>query len=98
MILTGKAKYDFESWVCRPDDPRYVQQMHIDLMYGKTKTELYAYYIEWFDSVGIYLTIGRYGYQLNTDCRSITKKTGETRQEATEAAIIKANELYNETH
>ncbi len=98
MILTGKAKYDFESWVCRPDDPGHVQQMHIDLMYGKTKTELYAYYIEWLDSVGIYLTIGRYGYQLNTDGISISRKTGESRQEATESALIKANEFYNENN
>ena len=35
MILTGKAKKDFEAWVCRPNDPEYVKEMHIDLMYGK---------------------------------------------------------------
>lgn len=95
MILTGKAKQDFESWYTSISPSAHtVLLVHF---YNKREIEQFAWYIEWLDSVGIYLTIGRYGYQLNADCLSITRKTGETRQEATEAAIIKANDIYNGT-
>lgn len=93
MMLTGKAKQDFEDWyTARTPSAHALLLVHF---YNKTELERYAWYIEWFDSIGIYLTIGRYGYQLNTDTISITRKTGETRQEATKQAIIHANELYN---
>lgn len=95
MLLTCKAKKDFESWVCRPNDPQYVKEMHIDLMYGKSYIELYAYIIEFFHNKGLYITIGRYGYMINIDDAQYTRKTGEIRLETTKQAIIKANEIYN---
>lgn len=92
MILTGKAKSDFESWVCRPNDPGYVQQMHIDLMYGKTKTELYAYYIDFFDELGL--------WQETLDDMVCNVFDGESKKwiEIVERTLERANKFYNLTH
>ncbi|MGJ1516520.1 hypothetical protein ACR79N_16135 [Sphingobacterium siyangense] len=97
MILTGQAKRAFidHHWQSKFKEEDYKEyENYLD---KAELNHLYSDIIEWLDSVGIYLTIGRYGYILNTDDRSISRKTGETRKEATEAAIIKANEIYNET-
>lgn len=93
MILTGKAKQDFEYWyTARTHSAHTLMLVHF---YNKKEIEQYAWYIEWFDSVGIYLTIGRYGYIINTKDISITRKTGDIRDEATKQAIIHANRHYN---
>lgn len=97
MILTGKAKEDFlnQFWGQFPKD---------ELLQN-------AYIIEWFDSVGIYIQPKRFTHCLEFQdwYFIITDKKGihlnnflenrikiDSRQQATEQAIIKANEIYNE--
>lgn len=93
-LLTGKAKEDFLN--------KHGHKEHeIDDLY------LYALIIEWFDSVGIYISIivdlnfededlmffyNNVRYNNNYICVTLDFKT---RQEATESAITKANEIYN---
>lgn len=81
MILTGKAKRDFINWIDKEHDLHYYN-IQSDLW-------LNALIIEWFDSEG---HIGdKTIIQILIEClisyRTIT--------EATEEAIKKANEIYN---
>ena len=92
MILNGKAKKDFKEFLYNKYDVLYkLKDYH--------KTMLYAEIIEWFDSVGIYITSdyfelnkGFYSEVLDSNF-AIVKPT---RQEALTEAIKKANEIYNE--
>ena len=92
MILTEKAKKDFKEFLYNKYDVLYeLKDYH--------KTMLYAEIIDWFDSVGIYITSdyfelnnGFYSEILNSDFEIIKP----TRQEALTEAIKKANEIYNE--
>ena len=94
MILTGKAKEDFILWLNnQPVAPYEVMLDDIPKCY------LNSLIIEWFDSVGIYITSdyfelnkGFYSEILNSNFASIKP----TRQEALTEAIKKANEIYNE--
>lgn len=97
MILSGKCKEAFVEWS---------KDKGIDVFYAKdyslniAKTIHNAILIEFFDSVGIYIEIE----YTNTDIGivfdvSVNKEwvgcTYETRQEAINAAIVKANEIFN---
>ena len=106
MILTGKAKEDFENYVLN-ENLRHDSEVLISIYNQETlfidykdvkKTLLNALIIEWFDSVGIYITSdyfelnkGFYSEILNENF-AIVKPT---RQEALTEAIKKANEYYN---
>lgn len=98
MILTGKAKQDFEDWYTAK-----TQSAHSLLLvnfYNKKEVEQYAWYIEWFDSVGIYIDVfwsfGDFEFSIHTDNeRNSLSVLCNSRQEATKQAIIHANELYN---
>ena len=106
-ILTGKAKKDFENYVLNKElghDSEVLinvynqETLFIDYKDVK-KTLLNALIIEWFDSVGIYITSdyfelnkGFYSEILDSNF-AIVKPT---RQEALTEAIKKANEIYNE--
>ena len=94
MILTGKAKEDFYKYINIKDYKLF------DYVRKKYANEivLNALIIEWFDSVGIYitsdyfeLTKGFYSEVLDSNF-AIVKPT---RQEALTEAIKKANEYYN---
>ena len=93
MILTGKTKEDFILWLNnQPVAPYEVMLDDIPKCY------LNALIIEWFDSVGIYITSdyfelnkGFYSEVLDSNF-AIVKPT---RQEALIEAIKKANEIYN---
>ena len=94
MILTGKAKEDFYKYINIEDYKLF------DYVRKKYANEivLNALIIEWFDSVGIYITSdyfelnkGFYSEILNSNF-AIVKPT---RQEALTEAIKKANEYYN---
>ena len=99
MILTGKAKKDFNKWLNSDED--ILQGLDL---FQLNNTCIYALIIEWFDSVGIYIN-PRYNevseefmpqirfkpIRNNDDPKPFYK----TRQEATEKAIEKANEIYN---
>lgn len=99
-MLTGQCKNDFEKWMFnyfiehRPDYPSH---WIISKFERKTELEKLAFYVEWFDSVGIYIMTtdydGDFWCSFNGLEYSIIKPT---RQEATKAAIEKANELYND--
>ena len=107
MILTGKAKEDFENYVLNKNlghDSEVLisvynqETLFIDYKDVK-KPLLNALIIEWFDSVGIIITSdyfelnkGFYSEILNENFEIIKP----TRQEALIEAIKKANEIYNE--
>ena len=93
MILTDKAKSDFLEWYGA--DERYFETT-------ATKTEEYANVIEWLDSVFIPITITNEHYdgyyfkwKINMVKPEYSPDGYNTRLEATEEAIKKANEIYN---
>lgn len=98
MKLTGKAKEDFIKW-CKQDAAW--MDTYDDIF-------LFALIIEWLDSVGTHIETGIYPDDLGNIEFSGSffgflggwddDTTYKTRQEATQAAIEKANDLYNETN
>ena len=106
MMLTGKAKEDFENYVLNKElghDSEVLisvyNQESLFINYNNVKeTLLNALIIEWFDSVGIIITSDY--FELNKGFYSeILESNFEiikpTRQEALAEAIKKANEIYN---
>lgn len=129
MILTGKAKEDFEKWTQNThddcgngqtgkrlfyiesiDDYKFIKTEHYIHNIGDSM--LHALIIEWFDSVGIYITIEgvfdrmlgyHRGYEVHIyqdGKQPISLFDNEDvfniRQEAAKQAIIKANQVYND--
>ena len=102
MILTGETKLDFERWLHSNDvlikDGIY-DDTYLTDVFDKLPLNLqYASIIEWFDSVGIYITSdyfelnkGFYSEILNENFEIVKP----TRQLALTEAIKKANEIYN---
>lgn len=105
MILTGKALEDFTKWEITND---YVYVTTYDKSHNILENALI---IEWFDSVGIIILPKRFTHKLEFSdwYFIITNKQGvhlnnyledrvnvDSRQEAIEKAIIKANKIYNE--
>ena len=94
MILTGKAKEDFYKYLNIKDYKLF------DYVRKKYANEIVsnALIIEWFDSVGIYITsdyleLNRVFYsEILNENFEIVKPN---RQEALTEAIKKANEIYN---
>ena len=105
MILTGKAKEDFYKYINIEDYKLF------DYVRKKYANEivLNALIIEWFDSVGIYISINYVDFydefRNNTGFETYVTNKGlsvkfrsvSSRQEATVQAIKKANEIYNTT-
>ena len=92
MILTGKAKKDFSKF--------YIDNNYDLTINFKNLPEIYqnSLIIEWFDSVGIYITSDY--FELNNGFYSEILDSNfaivkPTRQEALTEAIKKANEYYN---
>ena len=102
MILTGKAKEEFFNWL----DNQGVNGINIsnwefEKFHLLSNVSQNSLIIEWFDSVGIYITSdyfelnkGFYSEILDSNF-AIVKPT---RQEALTEAIKKANEIYNEKY
>ena len=98
MILTGKAKDDFEKWYIKKDvseDEFYNIWEEWSSLSTSCKN---AFYIDFFDSIEIYITSdyfelnkGFYSEILNENFEIVKP----TRQEALTEAIKKANEIYN---
>lgn len=89
MILTGQAKKDFEKW--------YRSTNSVEI-YGSDKvfnTIQNALIIEWFDTVGIYVNAIKYYNHWTFIVRLQYNQKYKKRQEALEAGIAKANEIYN---
>jgi hypothetical protein len=101
MELTGKCKIDFEKWL-RPSinsDYRFGQALTANFEVLPPSMR-YGVYVDFFDSVGIYIEIDHYTYDAWTaeifnpepSFQSIMR---ETRNESQTEAIEKANEIYN---
>ena len=100
MILTGKCREDFEKWL---NKEMYYLGRHNFEDRNNNIEDLGENFqncliIEWFDSVGIYITSdylelnkGFFSEILNENFEIIKP----TRQEALAEAIKKANEIYN---
>ena len=106
MILTGKAKQDFEFWlrdyyeINRKDYNKYPFPVILKKYYRKTDIEINALIIEWFDSVGIYIGLVRFNvgsgyFEARIHYHGGIYFTSISRQEATTKAIEKANTIYN---
>ena len=92
MELTGKCKEEFEKW------HKEVQKYNIGWFYKLQSEHKYGVFENYFDSVGIRISInqhdGTYWYDIQSpffECDEM-----KTRPEARTAAIEKANELRNE--
>ena len=101
MKLTGKCKVDFEKWLlyCGVYGG-YEYHLDEDLVshFENLKTSMqYGVYVDFFDSVGIYIIISRdsgwYDVDIAGEWTSTT--TQDNRTEARTLAIEKANEIYN---
>ena len=95
MILNGKAKEDFKEWVF---ENYYFQDLNVLYPLHLIDTLI----IEFFDSVGIYIEIhysrilgDKFLCIVNTEANYKLTSYQDSRQQATEQAIIKANEIYN---
>jgi len=105
MKLTGKCKEEFNEYY---DEMRW----NLDDMDFKNIPELLqnALIIDFFDSVGIYINIKSYQYlyDWSYEIKQLKRKTIvmednpkipiKSRTQATNEAIIKANDLYNENN
>ena len=101
MKLTGKCKVDFEKWLlyCGVYG-EYEYHLDEDLVshFENLKTSMqYGVYVDFFDSVGIYIIISRdsgwYDVDIAGEWTSTT--TQDNRTEARTLAIEQANEIYN---
>ena len=104
MILTGKAKLDFETWL---NKEMYYLGRHNFEDRNNNIEDLSdnfqnALIIEWFDSIGIYvnssgLTLSKtFISDVSVDNNCEYNYDGfRTRQEALTEAIKKANDIYN---
>lgn len=108
MILTGKAKLDFENWIYEKGVTGEIDlsNFEFDKFEFLSKTSQYAIITDWLDSVGIYIEVlvtmmceGVNPYftsVINTNKLMYTlDNRHKTRHEATEVAIKLANDLYN---
>lgn len=105
-LLTGKCKEDFEKWF-RPN----VTLVDINIFNHRTTpfSMQYGVYLEFFDSVGIdikcdywinfnHIDNDKRYYRSWVNDDKASQQFTETRQEAQQQAIIKANTIYNERH
>lgn len=102
MILTGKSKEDFERW--NNDIYGIVDTAHSNecIEFRHLNPELqHSVIIDWFDSVGIRITVSYWDYTSKWQDVILGLINGSyehnSRHEATKQAIIKANDIYNET-
>lgn len=110
MKITGKAKVDFEHWLLREGneiikDGSIEYDLYYMCKYMIPENMVCAKIIEWLDSVGIYIEVGAicidghaqydYNIQENNTLNGMNGHTFATRHEATQQAINKAIEIYN---
>ena len=94
MKLTGKCKEKFIFWMCQNHE--YARWHEYETM---PESCLNALIIEFFDSVGIYITVDHnVTVSKSFWCNSFSDSIFNSRTETTNEAIIKANDLYNENN
>lgn len=102
-MLTGKALNDFKTWiVLKSDDPNVWVTDKISVPFEELNEVFQiALILEWFDEEGLNILLTceyDFGYQILEDRYGVeeeVKKWYDTRDEASKAAIKKANEIYN---
>jgi len=109
MILTDKAELNFNLWLIeyylknRQDYNRFSNEIILRKHYRKTEVEKNALIIEWLDSANIFIQIdfenrepifSYYVYSGKDICSG--EYNANSRSEATQQAILKANSLYND--
>jgi hypothetical protein len=113
MKLTGKAKEAFEKWV-KSDCPILLEQFYNDIRLigfdswfeDFPNSMKFGVYVDFFDSVGIYIDIvvTAYGFEVSIweknksgDCHPLSEAYDfTTRHEARTKAIEKAQQILNE--
>ena len=99
MELTGKCKEDFGTWLLSPykEGEEKNKAKALSLFVRSPNSMKYGVYVDFFDSVGIYIIISRdsgwYDVDIAGEWTSTT--TQDNRTEARIVAIEKANEIYN---
>ena len=99
FMITGKAKEEFFNWLDNQGvNGIDISNWEFEKFHLLSNVSQNSLIIEWFDSVGIYITSdyfelnkGFYSEVLNSDFEIIKP----TRQETLTEAIKKANEIYN---
>lgn len=116
MILTGKAKQDFENWL-KVNCDTFAEPLSMgigcscgnnfdydDIYENVTESMQHALIFEWLYSVGTHVIVypcfifERMLWDYTIYDKKINTQTSETRNEATKAAILTANDIYNEQH
>lgn len=109
MILTDKCKEAFDKWYVpyirkHPFvGDKYFDDTLIDQFYEWTDSMQFGVYVDFFDSVGIYIRTNKcyvsnndWSYTIDSDTNCIKVVANiKTRTEARTKAIEKANEIYN---
>ena len=102
MILNGKVKEEFFNWLDNQGvNGIDISNWEFEKFHLLSNVSQNSLIIEWFDSVWIHICVTpifpveKYGYSFSVDLETEYVKFN-SRQEATEQAIKKANEIYNE--
>ena len=111
MILTGKAKEEFFNWLDNQGvNGIDISNWEFEKFHLLSNVSQNSLIIEWFDSVGIYISINYVDFydefRNNTGFETYVTNKGlsvkfrsvSIRQEAIKQAIKKANEIYNEKY
>ena len=109
MILNGKAEEDFFNWLDNQGvNGIDISNWEFEKFHLLSNVSQNALIIEWFDSVGIFISINYVDFydelRNNTGFETYVTNKGlsvkfrsvSSRQEAIKQAIKKANEIYNE--
>ena len=110
MELTGKCKEEFEKW---QHDCNWFEDFNIynenyrniEIFYTLIQSMQYGVYVDFFDSVGIYINSGKnlsnsigdkYNYIIQCNSKVTYEECFLDTNEARTVAIEKANKLHNE--
>lgn len=99
-MLTNRCEKDFEKWACNNGYCVMSESHGLSYDYSESWYDLpfsmqYGVLIDFFDSVGILMVDGYYGYRIVVPEEIKINQKTKTRQEAREQVILKANEIYN---